>query len=82
MRLSWRFVPVGANARLVVWDERLQLTRDIAPNARLDVAASAALPAAPGVYHLEVSMVAELAFWFHDKGMTILRFPQVVTVVP
>lgn len=82
VRLSWRFVPVGANARPIGWDARLQLTRDIAPNARLDVAASAALPAAPGVYHLEVSMVAELAFWFHDKGMTILRFPQVVTVVP
>jgi hypothetical protein len=38
------------------------------------------LPSNPGTYNIEFSLVAELSFWFHDKGMEILRFDDALKV--
>ena len=79
--LSWRFVPVsGAADPDEGWDPRERLPTDIAPGGAFAMAATAAVPTKPGDYRLEVSLVADGLFWFHDEGMQPLRFEQIVTV--
>jgi hypothetical protein len=58
----------------------LQIPKDILPGADLNVTLSADLPKKPGDYRLEVSLVAEHAFWFHDEGADILRFAQTISI--
>jgi hypothetical protein len=65
------------------WDTLLQISRDsrdIVPERNLEMKLVADLPAKPGTYNIEFSLVAENSFWFHDKGMKILRFEDALTV--
>jgi hypothetical protein len=81
VRAAWRFVEAGTELeKSKGWDTRFQISKNIFPNNDLNVTLSADLPKKRGDYRLEVSLVAEHSFWFHDKGMGILQFPQVVTV--
>jgi hypothetical protein len=84
VRLSWRFVPVGyddaKDPMKIGWNTRLQLPGDIVPEANLDMKLMVELPSNPGTYNIEFSLVAELSFWFHDKGMEILRFDDALKV--
>ena len=81
VRVSWRFVKVGANVeKSLGWDHRAQLVRDVLRRSVSNVALTAELPGTPGEYRLQVSLVSELAYWFHDHGMEILQFEQPVTV--
>jgi hypothetical protein len=81
VRASWRFVEAGASVEKDVgWNSRFQIARDILPHSELNVVLSADLPRKPGNYRLEVSLVAELGFWFHDKGTAILQFDQIISV--
>jgi len=78
--LSWRFVPDEGMAGDAGWDPREPLPTDIGPGASFVMSGSAALPAKPGDYRLQVSLVADGLFWFHDKGMQVLAFDEVVHV--
>ena len=84
VRLSWRFVPVGydddKDPMKIGWDARLQIPGDIVPEANLKMKLMVDLPSNPGIYNIEFSLVAELSFWFHDKGMKILRFEDALKV--
>jgi hypothetical protein len=84
IRLSWRFVPTGyddPSGDKISWDQhRLPITGDLLPKTDLRMKIASDIPKKPGTYQLEVSMVAERLFWFHDKGMRILRFQQPIVV--
>jgi hypothetical protein len=81
VRASWRLVETSANLEKGAgWNSRFQIARDIPPNSDLNVVLSADLPQKRGDYRLEVSLVAEHAFWFHDKGTAILQFDQIISV--
>jgi hypothetical protein len=81
VRVSWRFVAVGADIeKSFGWDTRKQLARDVLPHSSSNVALTARLPGKPGEYRLQVSLVSELAYWFHDQGMEILQFDKLVSV--
>ena len=84
VRLSWRFVPVGyddaKDPMKIGWNTRLQIPGDIVPDANLEMKLMVDLPSNPGTYNIEFSLVAELSFWFHDKGMEILRFDDALKV--
>jgi hypothetical protein len=81
VRVSWRFVEVGTDPEKGKgWDPRFQIPKDLLPGSDLNVALLADLPKKPGDYRLEVSLVAEHAFWFHDEGTDILRFAQTISV--
>jgi hypothetical protein len=54
--------------------------REIVPEENLEMQLLAGFPAKPGTYNIEFSLVAENSFWFHDKGMKILRFEDALTV--
>jgi hypothetical protein len=78
--LSWRFAPPDGRPIEEGWDPREPLPTDVAPGAAFAMSATASVPDEPGDYRLEVSLVADGRFWFHDKGMQPLRFEQTVTV--
>ena len=81
--LSWRFVTAAADSETANdggWDPREAMTADIPPGGSLKMAAVATTPTKPGHYHLEVSMVADGLFFFHNKGMRPSEFNQIVTV--
>jgi hypothetical protein len=81
VRVSWRFVEAGTDQEKGNgWNPRFQIPKDILPGSDLNVTLSADLPKKPGDYRLEVSLVAEHAFWFHDEGTGILRFAQIISV--
>lgn len=80
--LSWRFAPAEGEADddNEGWTPREPLPTDVAPGASIFMSATGAVPDKPGKYRLEVSLVADGLFWFHDKGMQPLRFDEIVTV--
>jgi hypothetical protein len=81
VRASWRFVEVGESVeKSVGWNSRFQITQDILPHTELNVTMSADLPPKPGEYRLQISLVAEHGFWFHDHGTAILQFDQIISV--
>ena len=81
VRVSWRFVEAGKDPEKGTgWDPRFQIPKDILPGGDLKLALSTDLPKKPGDYRLEVSLVAEHAFWFYDEGTDILRFAQIISV--
>jgi hypothetical protein len=77
--LSWRFVRQGEPER-GEWRPRHQLPTDIPPGGVQRNVVDAMAPAQPGVYHLQVTLVSEMRFWFHDQGMKILTFSQPIEV--
>ena len=79
--LSWRFAPVNQSVDdNQGWDPRAPLTSDVGPGGTLVVSAAATVPQLPGDYRLEVSLVADGLFWFHNKGMKPLRFEPAIRV--
>jgi hypothetical protein len=81
VRASWRFIETGEKSEKGAdWNSRFQIERDILPHSVLNVSLSAELPRKRGDYRLEVSLVAEHGFWFHDKGTAILQFEQIISV--
>jgi len=79
--LSWRFAPVNQNSDdNQAWNPRKPLATDVAPGGTLVMSTTAAVPQASGDYRLEVSLVADGLFWFHNKGMKPLRFEPIITV--
>lgn len=76
VRLSWRLVPVEGNSAPPGWDARKDLSLELSLGKAVDVSFNAEAP--PGHYKLEVSLVQELVFWFHDEGMTV---PEMLVVI-
>jgi hypothetical protein len=78
IRLSWRFVPLGTLGERLSepgWDGRKNLDFKIQPNEKDFVSVSLPVPLIKGKYILEVSLVKEGEFWFHDSGMKIVGIP-------
>lgn len=69
VRLSWRLVPDGGTSILPGWDARKDLSLELLPGEAVDLAFNVNAP--PGRYVLEVSLVQEMVFWFHDQGMKV-----------
>ena len=82
LSISWRFAPIAesGNGDDVAWDTREALPTDVAPGGAVTITAVAAAPAQPGNYRLQVSLVADGLFWFHNNGMRRLQFEQIVNV--
>ncbi len=76
VRLSWRLVPVEGSSAPPGWDARKDLSLELSPGKAVDVSFNAEAP--PGHYMLEVSLVQELVFWFHEEGMKV---PGVLVVI-
>ncbi len=72
LRLSWRFVPLGADGHGLTspdWISRRDLYFSLEPGQTFSEAARFALPVVPGNYRFEVTLVQELIAWLHDLGM-------------
>jgi hypothetical protein len=80
VRLSWRFVTSENESSSAGWDTRQGISGDLAPGAETLNVIGAPLPAAPGSYRLQVSLVSEGRFWFHDRGMKILTFREPIII--
>jgi hypothetical protein len=83
LRLSWRFVPVGeigTQVRGPAWAARQGIAGNIAPGTSQTDTIGTYLPREPGLYRLEVSLVAESLFWFHDQGMPVATFGEAIEV--
>jgi hypothetical protein len=80
--VSWRFMADDAKAVPADpgWTTRETLVADIAPGAEQSLVITDALPPGPGSYRLEVTLLAKGRYWFHDRGMRILTFPDPVIV--
>ncbi len=90
LRVAWNLVPLDEPAhqqgaipdkpRTEPWNARQDLPDDIAPGGSQTFVVTATLPKQPGLYRLEVTLVHELAFWFHDQGMKIATWPTPVKI--
>jgi hypothetical protein len=81
--LSWRFVPVGdegTGIQVPSWTTRQGIVGNIAPGAVQTEVTWTHLPQRPGLYRLEVSLVEEWSFWFHEKGMRIATSAEPISV--
>jgi hypothetical protein len=82
IRVSWRFASDGGS-RIPMdqgWNTREDLVGDIAPGSEQSQVVTCEVPRQPGHYRLEVSLVAEGLYWFHDRGMSILTFSDAIAV--
>jgi hypothetical protein len=79
VRLSWRFVKEGS-AEVPRWNPRATLNADVPPGGTETQVIAAIAPTEPGTYRLEVSMVADGWYWFHDHGMKILSLPEPIVI--
>lgn len=74
VRLSWRFVPLnklGQRLSEPGWETRRDLSFNLKPDLSHKESFMIRLPAAPGSYMLEATLVQEGVRWFHDLGMVI-----------
>lgn len=69
VRLSWRLLKRGADETTVGWDARKDLSFVLAPREQRDF--DVEFNVEPGEYKLQFSLVQEMVFWFHDRGMQI-----------
>ncbi|MEP0313260.1 MAG: hypothetical protein ABJL57_03025 [Hyphomonas sp.] len=74
VRLSWRVVGAPGNPD-PSWDARKELGFTIHPGDSVTVEFQPELPAEPGQYVLEASLVQEGEFWFFDGGTPIAQLP-------
>jgi hypothetical protein len=79
IRISWRFVRDGGSDN-PGWNTREDLAGDIAPGTEQILVLTDEVPRQPGHYRLQVSLVSEALYWFHDKGMRILTFSDAIAV--
>ena len=68
LRLSWRFLDTSGQP-LSGWENRKDLPYDILPGNSVDISVPLIVPT--GARELEVSMVQEGVFWFHDSFVGI-----------
>ncbi|SDR39567.1 hypothetical protein SAMN05444161_3471 [Rhizobiales bacterium GAS191] len=80
IRVAWRFVPDDERVVGQGWSKGEALLGDIAPGAEQSLVITDELPRQAGSYRLQVSLVANGLYWFHDKGMRILTIPEPVAV--
>lgn len=71
IKLSWRFVKVGAIAPLPEWTTRKELNLMFAPQQTHEIPLALPLPKTAGDYKLEITMVQEGFRWFHEHGMKV-----------
>lgn len=72
LRLSWRFIPRGAEPSSVSWDaHRLDMNKVISPGASVEILFDPELSFAVSDGRLEVSIVQEGVRWLHDFGMEV-----------
>lgn len=71
-RVAWRFLDVNG-IPMSGWDNRKDLPFDIPAKGALDFQITVNPP--PDAAMIEVSMVQELEFWFHDVGVTTVTLP-------
>lgn len=64
-----------------VW-ARAELPAGVPPGGSLDLALRAAAPVDPGVYRVEVDLLAENLAWFEDLGSPLVELPIVVASEP
>jgi hypothetical protein len=65
--------------KLVVWDgERTRLPRDLRAGGRATLAVRVKVPAEPGAYVLQLTLVHENVSWFENKGANTVIRPIVV----
>lgn len=78
--LIWRFVLDDGASH--IWDSFAgeMLAADILPGTEHVEIFVTRLPQRRGAYKLQVSAVAIGRYWFHDRGMPILTFPDAVVV--
>jgi hypothetical protein len=79
MRLSWQYVKDG-RVEGPEWATRTAINGDIPPGGEQIDAIETPLPARAGTYRLQVSMVVEGRFWFHNQGMKVLTFNEPIVV--
>src|SRR3954447_15972981 len=79
VRLSWRFVK-ESSPDSPGWDPRAALNADIPPGERETQTIAVVAPAQPGSYRLQVSIVADGYYWFHDHGLKILTFSEPIII--
>ena len=78
LRLSWRFVDLNG-VTLGGWDTRQPISTDIPPGGESLNIIDGKLPESPGIYKLQISLVAEGKFWFHQHGMNVLTFAESIS---
>ncbi|NLN67888.1 MAG: hypothetical protein GX143_06960 [Alcaligenaceae bacterium] len=71
-RVAWRFLDVNG-IPMSGWDNRKDLPFDIPAKGVLEFQITVNPP--PNTAMIEVSMVQELEFWFHDVGVTTVTLP-------
>ncbi len=69
LRLSWRYLN-ASGAPLSGWENRQDLPYDIPPKSTVEITLFLKIP--KGAAMLEVSMLQEGAFWFHDDVIGIM----------
>ena len=71
IRLSWRIIPdqCGDYSEIIGWDPRMDFPGPLAAGHSIDLRISPELPTQQGSYVLQVSLVHEGVFWFHDVGL-------------
>jgi hypothetical protein len=80
VRLSWRFLDYSTGQPIGGWDSRRNLDFDVPAKDSLFMSFSVPVPATAGRYKLELTLVQELLFWLHDKGMPVARSSNIVEV--
>lgn len=80
VRLSWRFLDYSTGRPLSGWDSRRNLDFDVPAQGSLFMSFSVPVPVAAGRYKLELTLVQELLFWLHDKGMLVARSSDIIEV--
>jgi hypothetical protein len=71
LKLSWRFIKVGASTPPPEWTTRQNLNLMFAPLQTHAIPLALPLPKTVGDYTLEITMVQEGFRWFHEFGMKI-----------
>jgi hypothetical protein len=82
VRLSWRFVDVDDPSWEEKFTPRSPIAEDLPPFGEAVQTIETDEPERPGRYRLQVSLVAEGLFWFHDRGMKILTSRELTSSWP
>jgi len=79
IRLSWRYVPASINVdrgdSIPGWDTRKDLDLVVGPGARHSELLILDLPSKPGQYNLQISLVKDGKYWFHNVGLIVPELP-------
>jgi hypothetical protein len=77
IRISWRFVDELDFNHAPGFELSEDIGIDIPPQSAAEAPViTAKLPVRPGLYRLQVTLMAVGIYWFQDKGMHVLTFPE------